>query len=89
MVRESFSDLLRRKVETRCGDFWALTDMGSFRCVGLTRQKEPDVALLPVGRHQTEDWPSMVIEVGVSEHLCTAMPIFGFRAAGAGCGSFY
>ena len=64
-----FSDLLRRKVETRCGDFWALTDMGSFRCVGLTRQKEPDVALLPVGRHQTEDWPSMVIEVGVLEHL--------------------
>lgn len=65
-----FSDILRQKILSKCGDFRALSDMRTFRCRSESgREKEPDVALVPRNRNRVEDWPSLVIEVGVAESL--------------------
>lgn len=50
---------------------WELHDaaMGATRCRDGRRQKEADMALLPRNRNQSEDWPSMVIEVGMVETI--------------------
>ena len=65
-----FAYLLLEKVRNRCGDMFALCHMGAFRCVSDSgREKEPDAALVPMNRRCEVDWPSCVIEVGVSERL--------------------
>ena len=44
--------------------------MGAFRCTSaMGWKKELDVALVPKNRNHEMDWPSIVIEVGVSESL--------------------
>ncbi|KAG0630096.1 hypothetical protein M758_1G153600 [Ceratodon purpureus] len=69
-VSTLFAEHLREKVRGRCGDFYTLCDMGAFRCTSaMGRAKEPDVALVPMNRQNEADWPSCVIEVGVSESL--------------------
>ena len=64
-VAWAFTDIL-----SKCGDIRALRGMGTFRCKSDSGcQKESDVALVPRNRNHLEDWPSMVIGVGVSESL--------------------
>jgi hypothetical protein len=44
------------------------TGCGRFGCHG-GRSKEADIGYKPISRHMVDEWPSFVIEVGVSESL--------------------
>ena len=69
-VDRLFSDLLRGKVDQRSGGWRVLLDMGASRWHAAGGcEKEPDVALKPWNRNREDDWPSLVIEVGVLESL--------------------
>ena len=70
LVGNFFGDKIRDKVQSRSGDRYALYLMGAFHCTSaMGRKKESDVALVPKNRNYKMDWPSIVIEVGVSESL--------------------
>jgi hypothetical protein len=65
-----FADMFKDMVRVRTGSLFFICDMGTtrFTIPGL-RSKEGDVAFVPATRRQLGDWPSMVLEVGVSESL--------------------
>jgi hypothetical protein len=64
-----FCDLIREKVQRRCGDLRAICPMEATRFRGAMSQKEADMALVPRNRNRCQDWPLIVIEVGVAESL--------------------
>jgi hypothetical protein len=61
------SDMLWMKVLSSTGDFYALYDVGVTRSIGCLRGKEPSASFCPSTRNGENDWPSIVVEVGVSK----------------------
>jgi hypothetical protein len=79
-----FCDLIREKVRRCCGDVRALCPMGATRFNGATSQKEADMALVPRNRNRCQDWPLIVIEVGVAESLSALKSDAHFWIANSG-----
>ena len=54
------------KVLSSIGDFNALYNVGATRFNGLLRRKEPNASFCPSNQNGENDWPSLVVEVGIS-----------------------
>jgi hypothetical protein len=67
-----FVDMLRMKVLSSIGDFYALYNVGVARFSDLLKRKKPDASFCPSNQNGENDWPSLVVEVGISQ-LCSAL----------------
>lgn len=68
---EVLGRLFEKKLMEMCGlGFSSLMNTGSVRFGDVTRRcKEPDISFMPKPQDLTTDWPSLVVEVAVSESL--------------------
>ena len=70
LAAEDFVEMFKDKVASLGINRNSLRNIGPTRCGAPgARSKEPDATLRPLTRVLATDWPSVVIEVGVSESL--------------------
>ena len=67
---EAAIDLFRELFVAQVPSSVGIFGLGAARCGELTkRRKEPDQAYIPRNRISNQDWPTVVVEIGLSESL--------------------